>query len=200
MKDATGDRLLIWLAVLGPLLLVLVARWQASLTTWYVPWSGDSATYFDAQFAAQVKALPGLGSAQASTFMVVADRDCPCTRVTLNVLKDALAKATRRDIRLQVMDVRDPLARTPEWSRVLRQIPATPTLLITQGKRLLYAGPVNSGQYCTSGVLQILGLTALEAAPPRPVINWLQQGCYCRMPRPAAAPGAARPVGPAGRH
>jgi hypothetical protein len=181
MKEEAWDKLLIRLALLAPLLLVALSKWQDSLITWYVPWSGSTATYFDDRFEQDVRALPDVGRKQGATLFFISDRACPCTRATLGTLQAAMVKADRKDLRLVMVDVNDPLAKSPQWSRLLRQLPATPTLLITEGQRLVYGGPVNSGNLCTTKVQEILGLSALQSAPQRPVINWLEKGCYCRL-------------------
>lgn len=183
-RERARDRWLIRLALLAPLLLVLLSKWQASLVSWYLPWGDDPAAYLDARLDAQISALPELGdAADATTLLVVTDRACPCTRATLNIIKDAMARSARRDLRLKIVDIGDAKARTPAWRRVVAQLPSTPTLLVTEGQRLRYAGPVNSGNLCTTRVQELLGLAALQTSNSQPVINWLQQGCYCRLPR-----------------
>lgn len=180
-RERARDRWLIRLALLAPLLLVLLSKWQASLLTWYLPWGDDPAAYLDARLAAQLRALPGLATG-GTTLLAVTDRRCPCTRATLRLLEGAMARSPRRDLRLRIVDIADAEAGTPAWRAVLAQLPAIPTLLVLEGERLRYAGPVNSGNLCTTRVQEILGLAALQTTTPQPVINWLQQGCYCRLP------------------
>lgn len=183
MSEQAWDRLLIRLALLAPLLLVALSKWQDSLINWYVPWEDDT-RYFGASFAPDVLASSGMASEKGAVLTLVVDEDCPCTRATLVVLQSAMAESSRQDLHLVVQDVRDSVMRRPEWARVLQQIPATPTLIITEGQRLVYAGPVNSGNLCTTQVRNVLGLAALEStASGRPVINWLEKGCYCPVRR-----------------
>ena len=185
MNELTYDKLLINLAVLAPFLLMALSKWQYSLDTWYTPVSGDTASYFGQSLEQDIRALPEstLGSAHGtgSTLYFIYDKNCPCTRPTLNILQDAMAKGNRKDLRLVELDVNSPLAKRQSWQRVLRQIPATPTLLVTEGHRLVYGGPVNSGSMCTTSVLNILGLSVLQSAPQKPVINWVEKGCYCPL-------------------
>lgn len=179
MNEQTWDRLLIRLALLAPLLLVVLSKWQDSLINWYVPWE-DEAGYFGASFERDVLALPDMAAGKEAVLTLVMDESCPCTRATSAVLRSAMAVSSRQDLLLVVRDIRDPVMRRPEWVRVLQQIPATPTLIITEGRQLVYAGPVSSGNLCTTQVRNVLGLAALEsAAPGRPMINWLEKGCYC---------------------
>jgi hypothetical protein len=56
-------------------------------------------------------------------------------------------------------------------------------LLAVEGKQLVYAGPVTSGNLCTTAVQRVLGVTALQAPRNRPILNWLDNGCYCRLTR-----------------
>ncbi|RYZ92994.1 MAG: hypothetical protein EOO68_22160 [Moraxellaceae bacterium] len=60
-------------------------------------------------------------------------------------------------------------------------IPSTPTLLVMDEQRLVYAGPVTAGNMCTTSVLKILGISVLQSEPQKPVINWLEEGCYCPL-------------------
>lgn len=181
MKEKTYDKLLIRLALLGPLALIALSQWQASLITWYEPWSGDTATYFGKQFEQDLRALPSMSKEGGATLLFVADKSCPCTKASLATLQAAMEKGGRKDIRLVVMDVNSPPIKNPAWNRVLEQIPATPTLLVTEGHKFLYGGPVNSGNLCTTSVQKILGLSVLDSTPQRPVINRLDKGCYCPL-------------------
>lgn len=181
MKEDTYDKFLVRLALVSPLLLIALSQWQASLITWYVPWSRDSATYFGDQFEQDVRALPSLGMDAGATLFFISDRSCPCTRASLGILQAAMEKAPRKDLRLVVVDVNDPVAKIPAWSQVLQQMPATPTLLVTDGQKLVYGGPVNSGNLCTTSIQKTLGIKALQSPPQKPVINWLEKGCYCPL-------------------
>ena len=187
MKDHTYDKLLIGLALLAPLLLMALSKWQYSLNTWYVPLNGDKSAYMSQSLEQNLRALPEVVQGSGVTLFFVSDRSCPCTRVTLNILQTAVKQANRKDLQLMIVDVNDPLAKTPAWTRILQQIPATPTLLVTEGQRLVYGGPVNSGSMCTTSVLKILGLSVLQSTSQKPVINWLQEGCYCPLKRVAAS-------------
>ena len=57
------------------------------------------------------------------------------------------------------------------------------TLLAVEGRQLVYAGPVTSGNLCTTAVRRVLGVTALQAPQAGPILNWLDNGCYCRLER-----------------
>lgn len=195
MKEETYDKLLIRLALLGPLALIALSQWQASLITWYEPWRGDTATYFGKEFEQDVHALPGIGDESGSTLLFIADKSCPCTKASLATLQAAMQKGGRNDMHLVAVDVNDPSTKDPAWARVLRQIPATPTLLVTEGKKFVYGGPVNSGNLCTTSVQKILGLSVLDAAPQRPVINRLEKGCYCSLKHKSERVAALPPAG-----
>lgn len=185
MNEETYDKWLIRLALLAPLLLMALSKWQYSLNTWYVPVNTSSSAYLSQSLAHEMSVLPEVVQGRGVTLFFVSDQSCPCTKVTLNILQTAMKQANRKDLRLVIVDANAPLAKTPAWQRVLQQIPATPTLLVTEGQRLVYGGPVNSGSMCTTSVLKILGLSVLQAEPQKPVMNWLQEGCYCPLKPPA---------------
>lgn len=183
MKPDTYDRLLITLALTAPLALFALDAWRASLDRWYVPSDGGGRTYFGKPFASSVAGWLQTIDGQGATLVLIVDRDCPCTSAARNSLEVSLARSSGRDIRLVVRDVDGPDSRSSvAWRAVLRELPATPTLLAIDGRALAYAGPVNSGNLCTTAVERVLGVTALQAPQRRPILNWLARGCYCALP------------------
>lgn len=180
MKEDAYDKLLIKLAQLAPLLLIVLSQWQASLMTWYMPWD-DATEYFGDQFAQDVSAIPELKNEVGSTLVFIADEDCPCTRASLSILKSAMRESGRKDLHLIILDVNGAEAKSQTWTRVLAQIPATPTLLITEGETLRYGGPVIAGNLCTTRIQEVLGLSVLQENPTSPVISQLETGCYCSI-------------------
>ena len=183
MKEDTYDQILIWLALLAPLLLMALSKWQYSLNTWYVPVNQNAMAYFGQNLEQDMRALSATAQTNHVTLFFISDRNCPCTQVTLNILQNTIAQTNRKNLHLNIIDINDPLTNRSTWIKILKQIPATPTLLVTESSRLVYAGPVNSGSMCTANVLKILGLSVLQSNPQKPVINWLQQGCYCPLKR-----------------
>jgi hypothetical protein len=179
MKETTTDYLLILLALLAPLLLVVLSKWQNSLNTWYIPLHEDATAYFSPSLEQDILALPESQDHQGITLFFIADMNCPCTQATLKILQTTIQTSSKKDIKFISLDIHTPQAKHTAWKKVLQQIPATPTLFISDHNRLVYAGPVTAGNMCTNSVLKILGLSILEAAPQKPVINWLEEGCYC---------------------
>jgi hypothetical protein len=171
MKASVYDRTLIALTLLAPLLLLALSQWRASLDTVYAP-AGVSH-----QFTEVVSAWLATDSQRGARLIVIADRSCPCTTASLRILESALVQADRKDVQLNVRYIEDVDA------VVRREIPSTPTLLAMEGKQLVYAGPVTSGNLCTTAVQRVLGVTALQAPRDRPILNWLDNGCYCRLTR-----------------
>lgn len=167
MKASVYDRMLIGLTLLAPLFLLALSQWRASLETLYAP-AGLSD-----QFMEHVSAWLATGNQTGSRLIVIVDRDCPCTQASLRILESA-----RGNVQLSVRDIDDvdPLIRN--------ELPSTPTLLAVAGKQLVYAGPVTSGDLCTTAVQRVLGVTALQAPRERPMLNAFDSGCYCRVPRP----------------
>jgi hypothetical protein len=163
MKPSAYDRTLIALTLLAPLLLLVLTKWRASLDTLYAP-AGVSE-----QFTQHVSEWLGRSNESGSRLIVIVDRDCPCTKASLRILESA-----RGDVPLTVRDIEevDPAVRD--------ELPSTPTLLAVEGRQLVYAGPVTSGNLCTTAVQRVLGVTALQAPRARPILNWLDTGCYCR--------------------
>ncbi len=183
MKESVYDRFLVLLALLAPLTTFALGKWRASLDTWYAPLDTPNANYFGESFERSVTNWLESSDGAGAELVVIADQQCPCTRATLKKLDEALALSQRRDIRLVVRDISDTGANQEKaWAQVLSEIPATPTLLAVQGKRLVYAGPVTAGSFCTAAVGRILGVTALQTPRSDAVLNLIDKGCYCRLP------------------
>lgn len=186
MKDSTYDNLLVTLALWAPLAMLALSQWRASLDTWYVPLNVANANTFGEQFQRQVSKWLGSADGRGAALVVITDRECPCTKVTLKKLDEALALSPRKDIRLIARDIRDAQANhDPAWARVLNEVPATPTLLAIEGRQLLYAGPVTSGSFCTTAVGRVLSVAALQSPRSTAMFNLIEKGCYCRLPSAA---------------
>lgn len=182
MKDGTYDRLLTVLVLLAPLTMLVLSKWRASLDVWYAPLDDSTATVFDESFERQAAQWARQHGGSGAELILIVDRDCPCTRATVARLEAAHAQSSRRDARLTLRDVDDLEAPDdPRWRILLDGIPSTPTLLAVDRGELLYAGPATSGNFCTIAVNRVLGLSAMEMPRSRPVLNWLDKGCYCRL-------------------
>jgi len=183
MKDSTYDQFLVMLALLAPLAMFALGKWRTSLDTWYAPLDGPGASDFGERFEKQATAWVKAEGGDDARLIVIADPECPCTRVTLKKLDEALALSPRRDVRLVIRDVHDQQAvQNAAWAQLLNTVPATPTLLAVEGKQLLYAGPVTSGNFCTTAVGRVLGGTALQSPRTGVLLDLIDRGCYCRMP------------------
>jgi hypothetical protein len=183
MKESLYDRMLVTLTLLAPLLLFALSQWRASLDTWYAPLDAGHFGDFGEQFTQNVAAWLADSDETGSRLIVIVDRGCACTKAALRSVDAALAQSRRRDIQLTVryVDDVDPRDDAAAWRAVIEELPATPSLLAVEGRRLVYAGPVNSGDLCTSAGQRVLGVTALQAPRARPILNWLDRGCYCRL-------------------
>jgi hypothetical protein len=170
VKANAYDRMLIVLTLLAPLLLFALSQWRASLDTLYAP-AGE-------RFMANVSDWLARNNQAGARLIVVADRECPCTKAALRSLDAALAQSSRKDIRWTVRYIDD--ASEPAWKAVMDELASTPTLLAVEGKQLVYAGPVTSGNICTVAGQRVLGVTALQAPRTSPIVSWLETGCYCR--------------------
>lgn len=179
MKESAYDRTLIASTLLAPLLLFALSKWRASLDTLYAPAGVDD------RFTERVADWLSGSSETGSRLIVVADRDCPCTTASQRSLNAALAQSSRKDIQLTVRYIDDAdMKHDAAWAAVLNALPSTPSLLAVEGRQLVYAGPVTSGNLCTTAVQRVLGVTALQAPRARPILNWLDNGCYCRRAQP----------------
>ncbi len=184
LKPGIYDRVLLALALSAPLALFALNAWRASLETWYAPMDGNVPSPFGAPFARSTEAWLTADAADGARLILVLDRDCPCSNAARAGLESALAQTSRKGVRVTVRYLDDaPSQGDPAWRAVLRELPATPTLLAIDGRTLAYAGPVNSGSLCTTAVRRVLGVTVLEAPRTGPILNWLDKGCYCRLPR-----------------
>lgn len=180
LSDNTYDRALVLLALLAPLAMFMLSKWRASLDTWYAPLDADTSAYFGPDFSTRVSDWLGATEGTRARLILIADLSCPCTQATLARLESAKSTSSRQDVRLMVRYISDTTEPgSPAWAAVLAGIPATPTLLAVDGRRLLYAGPVTSGNFCTTAVNKVLGLSVLEASSKAPLMNWLDRGCYC---------------------
>jgi hypothetical protein len=168
-KGSAYDRTLIALTLLAPLVLLALSQWRASLETLYSP-AGKP-------FMQNVAGWLASSNETGARLIVVADRNCPCTKVALRSLDAALAQSSRENIRVTVRYIDD--AADPAWVAVTNELPSTPTLLAIDGRQLVYAGPVTSGNICTTAVQRVLGVTALQTQRTSPILNWLDTGCYC---------------------
>ena len=180
-KERMVDILLIFLTLFAPVLLVALSKWQNSLNTWYVPLTQDATVYLSGNLQKDVLALPEVKARNSITLFFIADKDCPCTKASFTILKTNMQNSQQKRLQLVTIDVHADSTQSPAWQKVLKQIPATPSLLVMDHQRLVYAGPVTAGNMCTTSVLKILGLSLLQAKPQQPVMNWLEQGCYCPL-------------------
>lgn len=186
MRPSRSDELLVVSAVLAPLLLVLLAKWQASLETWYSPPGVDVAAFVDERFTSHVESWLRSRHEDGAVAYLVTSRECPCTAATVHLLDREIERSSRRDIRRVVLDIDTESAGRAAFRRVARALPSTPTLLVGQAGRLVYAGPATTGAFCSNRVARVLGLAVLETRPNRPFVNALERGCYCPRSRPAA--------------
>lgn len=182
LSDDGYDRALVLLALLAPLLMFALNKWRASLETWYVAPEANPA----------VLLLPDVGpraihwlktSGEAETALIlIASRSCPCTSAALSLLQEAARAPSKKSAPLKVQFIEEPPTDQltfDAWQQLLKTIPATPTLLVIESERLLYAGPVNSGSFCSNAINQVLGVSLLGQAAASPQLNWLAKGCYC---------------------
>ncbi len=162
--------------------MLVLGAWRSSLDRWYTPLdaAGNS---FGPQFEHQVSDWLAASPGAAAQLLVIADRDCPCTRATLAKLDQAVAQSGRKDFRVVVRDIHD-TNDDPSWRRILQAVPATPTLLAIASRRLIYAGPVTSGNFCTTAVGRVLGVSALQVPRATALFDVVDKGCYCRLTKP----------------
>ncbi len=179
-----SDRALIRLAWLVPLAMVALNLWRESLAIPYLPPRIGTA---DLSLATLEPALQGwLADAgknpEAAQLVVVMDRKCPCTASGLAAVQAALASAPRSSAALTVVEVTS-LAKDEKGQgpALLKEIPATPTLLVLSGGRLRYAGPITEDGACGSAVREVLGMDALKNANASGARNVAARGCYCRV-------------------
>ena len=179
VKPSAYDRVLIASVLIVPLALLGLAKWRASLETWYAS-PGENSTYLDGSFQADVANWISTAILPASALILVVDPNCPCTNSAKANLQNALPASNRRDTPIIVRtNTATPSRPDAAWQAVVDRLPSTPTLLAVADRKLVYAGPANSGNLCTTAVQKVIGLRAVEAPPSRPLINWLERGCYC---------------------
>ena len=191
LSDDTHDRALVLLALLGPLLMLILSKWQASLETWYAPLDTLAPAQSSPGFEAKASAWLAATDSTGQRLVLIASRTCPCTKATLSNLETAIRSSPARNTRLVVRYIEDdPGQADRAWRPLLSEIPATPTLLAVDNGKLLYAGPVNTGNFCSTAVGKVLGVSVLTSRPAAPLLNWLARGCYC--PTPPSKPSQTR--------
>jgi hypothetical protein len=170
------DKILVHLALLAPLAMVLLGKWQASLERWYI--DPDEAPIFGFNDGFQEKAAAWMQAQRivGNKLVLITDPECACTTATEAKLKSVLSDAEQPLTRLQRIDIdsADPL-----FMSLIQDIPSTPTLLTVKDGVLSYAGPVSSGNFCTTAVNAVMGVSALHWETATTVYNWLERGCYC---------------------
>jgi hypothetical protein len=179
VKPGAYDRALIASVLIVPLALLGLSKWRASLDTWYAS-PGKNATYLDGSFQADAAYWISTANLPASSLILVVDPNCPCTNSAKANLQSAVSASNRRETPIIVRAITaTPSRPDAAWQAVVNKLPSTPTLLAVSERKLVYAGPANSGNLCTTAVEKAVGLRAVEAPPSRPLINWLERGCYC---------------------
>ena len=114
------------------------------------------------------------------------DPQCPCTQPTLKKLQSAITQSDHPDARVVTIDItnEDTLGITDQKSTDLKaltgEIPSVPMVIVARDTTLIYSGPANAGNFCTTQVDQALPVIATSSAQIAPVYNWLSQGCYCQ--------------------
>ncbi|MBO6754588.1 MULTISPECIES: hypothetical protein [Spongiibacter] len=178
------DKFLIHPAILAPLALVLLGKWQASLESWYVDPDEAPLMGFNDGFSARAQAWLLDEGYAGDQLVLIVDRHCACTAATLKKLTAILEEAERPTSMLKVIDVG--LYRTGngmfDAPAILAEIPSTPTLLTMRASVLTYVGPVTSGNFCTTAVNDVMGVSALSWESEATVFDWLNRGCYCDNP------------------
>ncbi|WP_236104874.1 DUF6436 domain-containing protein [Zavarzinia marina] len=179
MIERLYDRLLIVLAWAGPFCLVLLGAWQASLETWYFVPKGAENIAFAGDFASDVLRWSEAGADDGPSVTLIVDRDCPCTRPTIAKVEAALHEIEGQRVPLRIAYLDAPTSAA--FAAVVDGIPATPTLIVTDGDALLYVGPAVSGSTCTGAEQRMLGLATIAGKPTAPILNFVDRGCYCAL-------------------
>ena len=176
LKPGIYDRVLLALALSAPLALFALNAWRASLETWYAPMDGNVPSPSETPFARSTEAWLTADAADGAELILVLDRDCPCSNAARAGLQSALAQTSRKGVRVTVRYLDDaPSQGDPAWRAVLRELPATPTLLAIDGRTRLrrsrqFREPVHD---CGS---PRAGVTVLEAPRTGPILRLARQG------------------------
>ena len=179
VRPSAYDRALVASVLIVPLALLGLAKWRASLETWYAS-PGGNASYLDGSFQSDTANWISTANLPARALILVVDPNCPCTNFAKANLQNAVSASSRRDTPIIVRSIKaTPSGPDAAWGAVVDKLPSTPTLLAVADRKLLYAGPANSGNLCTTAVQEVIGRRAVEASRSRPLINWLERGCYC---------------------
>ncbi len=147
------------MALLAPLMMVLLSKWQASLEDWYIDPAVAPMFGFDEGFPEKVSRWLQAEEITGNKLILIVDKDCVCTKATLRRLNSFLNESQVDRGLLLFLEIND----LPESAQQFREdIPSTPTLLAIKNSALTYAGPINSGGFCTTAVDAVIGVSSLK--------------------------------------
>lgn len=192
MTGALYDKILLALAQLAPLSLIFLSGWYASLDTWYVPTDASQSTYSESAFTQKADEWLQDTVNNGITYYVFVDPQCACTNPSLKKLQRAIAQSDHPNANVVTIDIT--LDHENPGSNALNalidEIPSVPMVIAANDATLIYTGPANAGNFCTTQVDQALPVIATASQQAAPVHNWLSQGCYCQaQPRRSAFSG-----------
>ncbi|TDP43601.1 hypothetical protein DES42_11028 [Zavarzinia compransoris] len=148
--------------------------WLAGVARNLVFHPGETGTTaFAGDFPAAVlrwaEARPGDGP----RVIPIVDSDCPCPRPAITTVEDALGEIQGMIPPLRILRLDDPAVENPSaFAAMLRGLPATPTLIVTDRAQVRYAGPAVSGGTCTGTLLRVVRrLGSPRFVPPTVIGN-----------------------------
>lgn len=180
MTASAYDRILIRMAWLAPLALIFLNRWQMSLDRWYAPIAGVELARMSSALPEDAKPwLATFSNSSGKRLYLVVDPSCPCTKLSVKKVMEAIKATPGNSIALHVVSVNDSnWVNDKKWRLVLKNLPSTPTLIAVDGNQMQYAGPAVSGNLCI-GESKIAGLSELLTRPRSTAINFVDWGCFC---------------------
>lgn len=186
MTGALYDKILLALAQLAPVSLIFLSGWYASLDTWYVPVDASPSTYSESDFAQKADQWLQVTANNGITYYVFVDPQCACTNPSLKKLQSAITQSDHPNANIVTIDVTSDI--TPDHrnqnsnalNALIDEIPSVPMVITADDTTLIYSGPANAGNFCTTQVDQALPVIATASAQTAPVHNWLSRGCYCQ--------------------
>lgn len=180
MKEDAFDNFLILLAQIGPVALIVLNGWYSSLSTWFIPLDSVNDPNYEITLEATANKWLMENNNGGLSYYVFVDPECPCSKPTVKKLIETVANSTQPLAKVEVIELpRGDQPISHSLRELMTNIVSVPFVLVGSGSTIVYTGPVNSGNFCTTEVDKVLPMIATESATVRPIHNWLSKGCYC---------------------
>lgn len=178
MRDTLYDRILLAIAQIAPVSLIFLSGWYASLDAWYVPLDTPESAFSEFRLAEKADEWLQSTGNRGISYYVFVDPQCACSKPTLKKLQSAIEQSDHPSANVVVIDIAGNL--DSSLKSLVDEIPSIPMVISSFNSTLIYTGPANAGNFCTTAVDRVIPVIATSGVQPEPIHNWLSRGCYCK--------------------